>query len=142
MRKFAQIDKSAIIQVVRALKIATVLPLILSGTPAFAGPVETGFFNATIPYVVLKRGSVECGKPDGDHIAYKQRLLMMLARIPNADLIVADRQMERAFEFEVMKYNPTCSDALLERYEYTMTEGAERSLKSFSDTVTDQLYKR
>lgn len=142
MRKSAQINKSIVIKAIRALKIAAVIPVLLSSVPAFAGPVETNFSNAIVHYVALKRGSVECGKPDGEHIAYKHRLLMILARIPNADLIVADRQMERAFESEVTQYNPTCSDALLNRYQRTLESWAESALKSFSDTVTDQLYKQ
>lgn len=142
MRKSTKIDKSIVIKAVRTLRIAAVMPVLLSSAPAFAGPLETDFSNAIVHYVALKRGSVECGKPDGEHIAYKHRLLTILARIPNADLIVADRQMERAFEREVTQYNPTCTDGLLQRYQYTLTTGAEYSLKSFSETVTDQLYKR
>lgn len=86
---------------------------------AVTGAVETAFFNATVQYVALKRGCVEYGKPDGEHSAYKQRVLGMLGRLPNANLIVADREMERAFEREVTKYNPKCSDALLARYQST-----------------------
>jgi hypothetical protein len=108
---------------------------------AVAGPVETAFFNATVQYVALKRGSVECGKPDGEHIAYKQRVLGMLGRLPNANLIVADREMERAFEREVTKYNPTCSEALLARYQSTLASGVEQSMGSLTEAVLKELYK-
>ncbi|WP_312806589.1 hypothetical protein [Agrobacterium cavarae] len=124
------------------LKAVIAIPLMVVGSPAFAGPLETALFNATVPYVALKRGSVECGKPDGEHVAYKQRVLNLLGRIPNVDLIVADREMERAFEREVTKHNPTCSDALLERYKYTMTRGAEASIEALTDAVSDQLRKQ
>lgn len=104
--------------------------------------LEWSDFSRNRRVLSLTRGSAECGKPDGEHIAYNQRVLDLLGRIPNVDLIVADREMERAYEREVTKHNPTCSDALLERYKYTMTRGAEASLEALTDAVSDQLRKQ
>ncbi len=141
-QKPLQVDQSTRFKFISMLKAVIAIPLMVVGSPAFAGPLETALFNATVPYVALKRGSIECGKPDGEHIAYKQRVLNLLGRIPHVDLIVADREMERAFEREVTKNNPTCSDALLERYQYTMTKGAEASIEALTDAVSDQLQKQ
>lgn len=89
-QKPLQVDKSTRVKFISMLKAVTAIPLMVVGSPAFAGPLETALFNATVPYVALKRGSVECGKPDGEYIAYKQRVLNLLGRIPHVDLIVAD----------------------------------------------------
>lgn len=110
----------------------------LGSTHAFAGPVDTAFFNAMVPYVVLKRGTVECGKPAGEHIAYKARMLNILGRIPNVDLIAADREIERAFEREAPRTSSVeCSDALLQRYDATRGGSAEMALQYLAEMVRD-----
>ena len=52
------------------LRSALVATFALGSVAAFAGPIDTAYMNAMMPYVVLKRGTVECGKPAGEHIAY------------------------------------------------------------------------
>lgn len=104
--------------------------------PAVAGPIDTAFQNAIVPYVVLKRGTVECGKPAGEHIAYKTRMIAILGRIHGVDLIAADREIERAFEREAPRTSkPECSDALLQRYQNTFTTGAEIALQTLNEQV-------
>lgn len=112
--------------------------LMCISTPALAGSLDTAYGNAMIPYVVLKRGSVECGKPAGEHLAYKARLLEILGRIPNIDLISADREIERAFEREAPRSaRPDCSEALLERYQYALDKSAEMALQYLAEEVRD-----
>ncbi|MGI6856397.1 hypothetical protein [Mesorhizobium sp. 1B3] len=109
---------------------------LLGSAPAFAGGLDTAYSNAMMPYVVLKRGTIECGKPAGEHIAYKARMLGILGRIPNVDRVGADREIERAFERETLgSSNPTCSDALLERYQYTLENSAEMALQYLAEEV-------
>ena len=118
---------------------ALVAAFALGSAPALAGPIDTAYMNAMMPYVVLKRGTVECGKPAGEHIAYKTRMLNILAHIPNVDLIAADREIERAFEREApMTGSGECSDALLERYTMAREGGAERALDYLAETVRDR----
>ncbi|PZU19460.1 MAG: hypothetical protein DI589_21285 [Shinella sp.] len=65
--------------------------------------------------------------------------LNILARIPNVDLIAADREIERAFEREApMTGSVECSDALLERYRMAREGGAERALDYLAETVRDR----
>ncbi|MCZ7488610.1 MULTISPECIES: hypothetical protein [Rhizobium/Agrobacterium group] len=107
-------------------------------SPAVAGPLDTAYSNAMVPYVVLKRGSVECGKPAGEHISYKTRLLGILGRVPSIDLIAADREIERAFEREAPRTSYTeCSDALLLRYHNALNSDAERALQYLSEQVSE-----
>ncbi|WCJ65205.1 hypothetical protein [Agrobacterium tumefaciens] len=108
---------------------------VLSNT-AVAGPLDTAYSNAMVPYVVLKRGSVECGKPAGEHISYKTRLLGILGRVPSIDLIAADREIERAFEREAPRTSYVeCSDALLQRYQNALDTDAERALQYLAEQV-------
>ncbi|MCZ7930335.1 hypothetical protein [Agrobacterium pusense] len=105
-------------------------------SPAVAGPLDTAYSNAMVPYVVLKRGSIECGKPAGEHISYKTRLLGILGRVPSIDLIAADREIERAFEREAPRTSYVeCSDALLQRYQNTLDSDAERALQYLAEQV-------
>lgn len=105
-------------------------------SPAVAGPLDTAYSNAMVPYVVLKRGSVECGKPAGEHISYKTRLLGILGRVPSIDLIAADREIERAFEREAPRTSYVeCSDTLLQRYQNTLDSDAERALQYLAEQV-------
>ncbi|WP_323687243.1 MULTISPECIES: hypothetical protein [unclassified Rhizobium] len=108
----------------------------LLSTPVVAGPLDTAYANAMVPYVVLKRGSVECGKPAGEHISYKTRLLGILGRVPSIDLIAVDREIERAFEREAPRTNYVeCSDALLQRYQNALDTDAERALQYLAEQV-------
>jgi hypothetical protein len=105
-------------------------------SPAVAGPLDTAYANAMVPYVVLKRGSVECGKPAGEHISYKTRLLGILGRVPSIDLVAADREIERAFEREAPRTSYVeCSDALLQRYQNALDADAERALQYLLEQV-------
>lgn len=106
-------------------------------TQAVASPLDTAFFNATVPYVVLKRGSVECGKPVGEYIAYKTRMLAILGKNPSVDVIAADREIERAFEREAPRTSYVeCSEALLQRYQNALTSGVERALTNLDEQVS------
>lgn len=122
------------------LRPAVIGCMVISSEPALADALETAYVNAMVPYVVLKRGTVECGKPAGEHIAYKTRMIGILGRIPNLDLIAADREIERAFERDAPRSaNPICSDALLERYQYTFKTSAEIALKHLAEIVRERL---
>lgn len=121
----------------RVAQLATLITTtLIFGSAAVAGPVDTAFQNAIVPYVVLKRGTVECGKPAGEHIAYKTRMIAAIGQLPGVDLIAADREIERAFEREAPRTNnPECSDALLQRYQNTLTTGAEMALQTLNEQV-------
>ncbi|ATN36416.1 hypothetical protein ACO34A_21750 [Rhizobium sp. ACO-34A] len=129
------LDKAAVL-----LRAAVIAPMLLNSAPAFADALDTAFVNAMTPYVVLKRGALECDKPVGEYIAYKSRMIGILGRLPNVDLIAADREIERAFEREApMSARPTCSDALLERYQLTLDTSAEAALDYLAETVGQRL---
>lgn len=131
----AFLNKSAVL-----LRPAVIASMLLGSAPAFADAPDTAFVNAMTPCVVLKRGAVECGKPAGEFIADKTRMVGILGRIPNIDLIAADREIERAFEREApMSASPTCSDALLERYQLTLDTSAEAALDYLAETVGQRL---
>ncbi|KQO80083.1 hypothetical protein [Rhizobium sp. Leaf262] len=120
------------------LRPVMIASLMMSSAQAIAGPLDTAYANAMVPYVVLKRGTVECGKPAGEHLAYKARLLNILGRIPNIDLFAADREIERAFEREAPRSGYSeCSEALLELYKNMSGKSAEMALQHLSETVRD-----
>ena len=115
---------------------------LLTGSTAAADGLETAYVNAMAPYVVFKRGTLECDKPAGEYIAYKAHMLEILGRIPNIDLIAADREIERAFEREAPRTSYVeCSDALLDRYASTMGRSADMALQYLAETVRDRLAK-
>lgn len=120
------------------LRPVVIASVMMSGVPAFAGPLDTAYANAMVPYVVLKRGTVECGKPAGEHLAYKARLLNILGRIPNIDLVAADREIESAFEREAPRPGYSeCSETLLDLYKIMSGKSAEMALQHLSETVRD-----
>lgn len=121
--------------VLRPIVIASAL---LSSTPASADGLDTAYFLAMQPYAVLKRASVACGKPIGEHVAYKQRMLDILRGIPDIDIRAASRDIEQAYQTDAHLGGLDCTDGLQDRYKQVLERGVDRDLEYLSEEILNR----
>lgn len=121
------------------LLLTTVVPaFLLLVTPASADALDTSFSLAIYPYATLKRAAFACNKPISEHIDYKAQIMGILGKIPNINLMSAERHLEDNYEIEA-QYGLVCTDALLELYESTKDGVIDMRLKSLDLAVTEKL---
>lgn len=119
----------------RILSTAFVLTALLGSTPAFADGLDTAFYLASQHYAVLKRASIACGKPIQEHVEYKSRMLSVLRRLPNVDILSASQGIEQAYQTDAHLGGLDCTDTLLQRYKQVIDRGVDRDLEFLADEV-------
>ncbi|WP_421566336.1 hypothetical protein [Ochrobactrum sp. EDr1-4] len=143
--RFLAVDKkhsgNLIASVTRLVRPCIVFSILVIGTPASAHELDTPFYVAMQPYAVLKRTSIACGLPEDDHRAYRKRLLAIISQVEEIDISSARRALQKAYETDAQLGGLECSEALKDRYKYTVERGINRDLDYLQEEVDDYLRK-
>lgn len=93
------------------------------------------------PLTITSNGVNSCGLPEDDHRAYRKRLLAIISQVEEIDISSARRALQKAYETDAQLGGLECSEALKDRYKYTVERGINRDLNYFQEEVDDYLRK-
>ncbi len=126
----------------RASSLSRLIALVIAGmtsTSAHADDtLDTAYYLARMPYVVLKRAHVACGRPADEHVDYMIRMLRILGEDPAINLQEARRGLELAYKLEADIGASACTDALQARYKSIIDRGIDADLEHLRKVVRNR----
>lgn len=124
----------------RRMSIALAL-IVATSAPASAHELDTPFYIAAQTFILLKRMSIACDKPEDEFRAYRKKLLGILEQTGDIDMMSVRKALDRMYQAEASLGGLACTDGLQERYKHTIERGVNKELDYLQEEV-DEYRKR